>query len=181
MTELELETLIREAIPVYKDWPKEGVNFLNTVELCNQPYEFDLSVNWFADEALLCEAQAIFAADARGFIWGGAAAIESRLPMHVIRKAGKLPGKTHKKSYQLEYGTDTMELGEVKQKYGPVMIIDDVLATGGTALAMCELLHEALGIPYNLITLAVLVNLTFLPGESLLKAKGVNLVSLVNE
>ena len=74
-----------------------------------------------------------------------------------------------------------MEIGEVKQKYGSVMIIDDVLATGGTAVAMCELLHESLGIPYNLITLAVLVNLTFLPGESLLKAKGVNLVSLLNE
>jgi len=181
MTNPELEYNIRKAIPIYKDWPKEGVDFLNTVELCNDPFAFDKSINWFSLEAMINAAEAIFAADARGFIWGGAVARDRGIPLHVIRKAGKLPGKTHRKSYQLEYGTDTMELGEVKKKYNTVMVIDDVLATGGTAEAMCDLLHEALDIPYSNITVAVLVNLTFLPGESILKAKGIKLVSLLNE
>jgi adenine phosphoribosyltransferase len=177
----ELINSIRNNIPIYQDWPKSGVNFLNTVELCKHPKEFNDSIAWFAENALQVKAEAIFAADARGFIWGSATANMLKLPMYPVRKIGKLPGVTYQQTYQLEYGFDTLELGEIKEKYKSVMIIDDVLATGGTAEAICDLIHNNLGIDYANITVAVLINLSFLPGASKLQNKSVKLVNLIEE
>lgn len=170
---------IKSKIPVYKDWPKEGVNFMNTVDLCKDPTAFNDSIEWFI--ALANKESAIVAADARGFLWGAPVASKLKIPLHVARKPNKLPGKLHSEDYELEYGTNTIQLSAEFPIHGPVMIVDDVLATGGTAIAICNLLHKHFNIPYELMTVAVLLNLTFLPGHSELTKLGVTVKSLINE
>jgi adenine phosphoribosyltransferase len=173
---------VRQAIPVYQDWPKAGIQYKNTVELCRDPTAFADSIRWFSNLATHLQTQDIFAADARGFIWGSATAHECRLPLHVVRKPGKVPGPVWSQEYALEYGTDTLELMQsVPQGNRRVMVIDDVLATGGTALAICKLLNRHLGIAMSNITVATVVNLTFLGGEKLLKDNFVFVKGLVNE
>ena len=173
---------IKDSIPVYADWPVAGVQYKNTVELLKNPTAFGYSIDWFTTLGRTVGAQAIFAADARGFIWGSATARDLRLPMHVVRKPGKLPGQVWSQEYALEYGTDTLELGCIElNKDRPVLIIDDVLATGGTAEAICKLLHNNLGIDYSLMTVGILINLSFLGGDSKLTSMGVKVHGLIYE
>ena len=173
------EQLVRASMPVYKDWHKEGIDYLNTVDICKDPVAFRASTDFFFDVAAVRDVDYIFAADARGFIWGSVTAYRLGLPLHVIRKKGKMPGELLSREYQLEYGTDTLEISKVDLNQRSVIIIDDVLATGGTAVAMCELVHE-LGIPYSSMTLAAIVDITFLPGRQKLKDLGVNVETLIN-
>lgn len=152
---------------------------MNTVELCNNPKAFKASVDWFSSVADKCGAQAIFSADARGFIWGSPVALQLGIPMYTVRKPGKMPGEVWKQEYQLEYGTDTVELSKnVPAGDRPVLIVDDVLATGGTADAIAKLVSK-LGVSPKNITVAVVVNLTFLPGADLLRSQGYNVIGLV--
>lgn len=175
----QLEKIVRDAMPVYKDWPKEGINYLNTVDICRDPVAFRASTDFFFDVAASRDVDYVFAADARGFIWGSVIAYRLGLPLHVIRKKGKMPGELISREYQLEYGTDILEIKKVDLKQHNVIIIDDVLATGGTAIAMCELVHE-LGIPYQLMTLAAVVDITFLPGRQKLQDLGVSVETLID-
>lgn len=175
----ELEKIVRDAMPVYKDWPKEGINYLNTVDICRDPVAFRASTDFFFDVAATRDVDHVFAADARGFLWGSVIAYRLGLPLHVIRKKGKMPGELLSREYQLEYGTDILEIKKVNIKPTSVIIIDDVLATGGTAIAMCELVHE-LGIPYKLMTLAAVVDITFLPGRQKLQDLGVTVETLID-
>jgi len=175
----QLEKIVRDAMPVYKDWPKEGINYLNTVDICRDPIAFRASTDFFFDVAASRDVDHVFAADARGFLWGSVVAYRLGLPLHVIRKKGKMPGELLSREYQLEYGTDILEIKKVDLKQHNVIIIDDVLATGGTAIAMCELVHE-LGIPYKLMTLAAVVDITFLPGRQKLQDLGVTVETLID-
>ena len=175
----QLEKIVRDAMPVYKDWPKEGINYLNTVDICRDPIAFRASTDFFFDVAASRDVDYVFAADARGFLWGSVVAYRLGLPLHVIRKKGKMPGELLSREYQLEYGTDILEIKKVDLKQHNVIIIDDVLATGGTAIAMCELVHE-LGIPYKLMTLAAVVDITFLPGRQKLQDLGVTVETLID-
>ena len=173
---------VKNAIPVYKDWPKPGISYKNTVELAQQPIAFAHAIDWFSLVARKSVAKEIFAPDARGFIFGSALSIKSHLPMNVVRKPGKLPGDVWSQSYELEYGTDTLEIQQnIQAGDRPVIIVDDVLATGGTAQAICKLLHNNLGIEYSSMTVAVLINLAFLGGETLLTEQGVSVHGLLNE
>jgi adenine phosphoribosyltransferase len=173
---------VKNAIPVYKDWPKPGVSYKNTVELAKQPIAFAHAIDWFSLVARQAGAKEIFAPDARGFIFGSALSIKSHLPMNVVRKPGKLPGGVWSQSYDLEYGTDTLEIQQnLDVGNRSVVIVDDVLATGGTAEAICKLLHNNLGISYSSMTVAVLINLAFLGGENKLTEQGITVQGLLNE
>jgi adenine phosphoribosyltransferase len=173
---------VKNAIPSYKDWPKPGIIYKNTVELTKQPIAFGHAIDWFTLVARKASAKEIFAPDARGFIFGSALAIKSHLPMNVVRKPGKLPGSVWSQSYDLEYGTDTLEIQQnLEVGNRSVVIVDDVLATGGTANAICKLLHDNLGIEYTSMTVAVLINLSFLGGETLLTEQGVTVHGLLHE
>jgi len=172
------EQVIRDALPVYKDWPKPGINYLNTVDVCTNPVAFRESVKFFYEKAAIRDVDYVFAADARGFIWASPVARDLGIPLHVIRKKGKMPGELLSRDYELEYGTDTLELRKFDYKNGSVMIVDDVLATGGTAEAMCKLVHE-LGIPYSNILVACLLNISFLPGRRKLLDLGVQVETLI--
>ena len=165
----EREKIIRDALPVYKDWPKPGINYLNTVDICANPSAFRASLNWYFDVGAIRDVDYIFAADERGFIWASPIADRLGVPLHVVRKKGKMPGDLLSREYELEYGTDILELRRWQYTRGTVLIVDDVLATGGTAEAICKLVHE-LGVPYAAMTVACLLNISFLPGKEKLRS-----------
>lgn len=175
----EIEKIVRNSMPVYNDWPKSGINYLNTVDICTNPVAFRASSDFFFDVAARHDVNQVFAADARGFIWGSVTAYRMGLPLRVIRKKGKMPGELLSREYELEYGTDTLELRKVDIIPNNVIIIDDVLATGGTAIAMCKLVHE-LGVPYHSMILSAIVDITFLPGRQKLQELGVRVETLID-
>lgn len=177
--EMNREQIIRDALPVYKDWPKQGVNYLNTVDLCANPKAFRESVEFYFDVGAVADVDLILAADARGFIWGSPVALRLGIPLHVVRKKGKMPGNLIGREYQLEYGTDVLELRKFEYKVGTVMIVDDVLATGGTAEAICKLAHD-LGIAYSSMYVTCLINITFLEGAKKLNELGVNVRTMID-
>lgn len=176
---MNYEKIIRQSLPVYKDWPKPGINYLNTVDICTNPTAFRASVDWYYDIAAVKDVDYIFAADARGFIWASPVAFRLGVPLHTVRKKGKMPGELLSCEYQLEYGTDILELRKWEYKQGSVLIVDDVLATGGTAEAICKLVHE-LGVPYGNMTVACIIDITFLPGKVKLRNLGVNVETLID-
>ena len=171
--------IILDALPVYRNWPKDGINYLNTVDVCANPIAFRESVEYFYNVAAVYDVDYLFAADARGFIWGSPVAYRLGIPLHVVRKKGKMPGELISREYELEYGTDTLELRKFTYKAGSVLIVDDVLATGGTAEAICKLVHE-LGVSYNSMTVTCLLNISFLPGKQKLRELGVNVETLID-
>lgn len=173
------KNLILSALPIYHNWPKDGINYLNTVDLCTNPLAFRESVDYYYDVGASHDVDYVFAADARGFIWGSIVAYRLGIPLHVVRKKGKMPGELLSRDYELEYGTDLLELRKFTYKAGSVLIVDDVLATGGTAEAICKLVHE-LGVPYNSMTVACLLNISFLPGKQKLGSLGVNVETLID-
>ena len=130
--------------------------------------------------AAVYQIESVVAIDARGFIWAGALANELRCPLHLARKPGKLPGNIVTNTYDTEYSTASLSmLKDVKIK-GPVLVIDDILATGGTLNAVGELLDTEFDIPPNKQIHAVIANLDFLPGKKFLTDKGFIVEHLLN-
>ncbi len=137
------------------DFPKPGVTFKDISPLLSSPF-FPELVQEMADLVRDVDCDAIAGIESRGFILGAAIAHEINVGFVPVRKKGKLPPPVHSHSYKLEYGEDTVE---VKPGKGRVIIIDDVLATGGTLTAAAEVLAKA---GYTVVDLAVLMDLQFL-------------------
>jgi adenine phosphoribosyltransferase len=180
ISDTKIAKYIEDNLKIYKDWPKQGINYLNTVDICRDPDLFWHTVQWYNEISDNIHARAIFAADARGFLWAAPVAYKRQLALHVVRKKGKMPGELISRDYELEYGTDTLEVAKVHKPYGTVMIVDDVLATGGTAEAICKLLHDGIGIEYKDMVVVTLLNITFLPGEKRLNDLGVQVINLID-
>lgn len=137
------------------DYPKPGVIFKDISPLLGSPL-FPELIQALADLIRENEFDAIAGIESRGFILGAAVAHETNSGFIPVRKKGKLPPPVHAHSYKLEYGEDTVE---VKEGRGRVVLIDDVLATGGTLFAAAEVLTKA---GYTVVDLAVLIDLKFL-------------------
>lgn len=175
----DFEKIVRNALPVYKDWPTKGIDYLNTVDICKNVGAFRASNDWYFNIATEYDVDYVFAADARGFIWGSVLAYRLGVPLYVIRKKNKMPGELVSKDYQLEYGIDTLQIPKMTLPGRNSIIVDDVLATGGTAEALCDLVHTT-GIEYNSMILACLIDITFLPGRKKLTDKNVIVESLID-
>ncbi len=140
MTPDELKSLIR-TVP---DFPKPGIQFRDITTLIGHGEGFAASVRHLADMARAKGAQKIAGMEARGFIFGAAVAVELGVGFVPVRKPGKLPIETIGIDYALEYGTDRLEMDPGAVREGEnVVIVDDLIATGGTALAATELLRRA--------------------------------------
>ena len=138
----DLKALIR-TVP---DFPKPGIQFRDITTLIGDGAGLAAAVEHLADEARDCGAQAIAGMEARGFIFGAAVAVRLGLPFIPVRKPGKLPVPTISVEYALEYGTDRLEVDP--GAIGPgmrIVIVDDLIATGGTAEAAVSLLRRAGG------------------------------------
>jgi adenine phosphoribosyltransferase len=166
-----LKSLIRE-VP---DFPKAGINFYDITTLLKHPSGFRNTINLLADEFRGVPVDTVIGIEARGFIFAPALAYNLGAGFVPVRKPKKLPAEKVSVSYDLEYGTDTLEMHKDAVGNGHrVLIADDLLATGGTAKAVCELVEKMGGIVAGL---AFVVELEFLPGRQ--KLDGYDVRSLI--
>lgn len=157
-----MKTDWKKYIDVVPDFPKSGVNFLDINPLLANPKALDRATHDMQALARSMKATKIGAFDARGFLFGTPLAIRMDLPFFPIRKAGKLPGEVVKLDYGLEYGTDAIEIQLASVNPGDkVLLVDDVLATGGTMNAGINVIE---GFGAEVVGCVVLANLNFLPG-----------------
>ena len=127
----------------YPNFPKEGIVFKDLLPILQNPEEFSILVKDMSKNKICKEADAIVAIDARGFIFATAISIALSKPMIVARKPGKLPGELITKSYSLEYAKNSLSIQiESIEKYESFVIVDDLLATGGTALCVANILKD---------------------------------------
>lgn len=166
---------LKDCIRDVPNFPKEGIIFKDITTLLKDPEAFRHAIDELAKGFLDKKIDQVVGVEARGFIFGGALAYKLGAGFIPVRKKGKLPSKTKRISYDLEYGTDTLEIHEDAIKQGMrVLIVDDVLATGGTIKAVTELV-EAQGA--EIVNIAFLVELEFLKGKN--KLKGRDIVSVI--
>ncbi len=145
------------------DFPKPGVVFKDITPLLADRQTFRAALDLLGDRYRDRGIQVVVGVEARGFIIGSALAYKLGAGHVLIRKAGKLPFRTHRAVYQLEYGTDTLEIHEDALEPGTrVLIADDVLATGGTVGAAIDLVNKLGG---KIVEIAFLLELTFLKGR----------------
>lgn len=170
---LQIESLIR-AIP---DFPIPGILFRDITPLLKDKDGFKATVDLFVKRYEQTEIDFVVAIEARGYMLGAPLAYKLGAGFVPVRKPGKLPGAKFTEEYALEYGTNSLEIHEDAIGHGQrVLVIDDLLATGGTASATARLL-ERLGA--NIVGFAFLVELTFLDGRSTLEGLGHEVTSFV--
>ena len=135
---------ILEYITNYDDFPQKGIIFKDLLGILREPNIFRDLIDRMASSQEIQDSDAILAIESRGFIFGSAIAFHSSKPMVVARKPNKLPGKLIMKKYELEYGSNTLTIQKKAiEKYDKFNIVDDVLATGGTAKCISDLLTSA--------------------------------------
>lgn len=163
------------AIRKIPNHPKDGILFYDLMPLFAHPEGISACVDGIVDWARDRDVHMVLGAEARGFIVGGAIAARLGVGFAAARKPGKLPGETVRQEYELEYGTDSLELhNDVLTPGTRVLVHDDLLATGGTASATCSMVERLGGI---VVGLAFVVELTFLPGRE--RLAGYDVHSLV--
>lgn len=156
---LDLGTYLRD-IP---DFPKPGILFKDITPLLNSPMAFGAAIDRLAEHYRDRSIDTIAAAEARGFIFGAPLALKLNAGFVPIRKPGKLPYATVALEYHLEYGTDTLEVHtDAFSKSKRILVIDDVLATGGTMRACCDLVKRA---GAEVVGCAFVLELSFLKGR----------------
>lgn len=157
------------------DFPKPGIVFKDITPLLKEPQVLSAAISEMKEHFANQGVQKICGIESRGFIFGMPLALALNVGFVPVRKKGKLPWTTFSHEYALEYGTDRIEIHtDAVQKNERVLIVDDLLATGGTAEATCRLLEK---VGAKVVGLAFLVELSFLRGRD--KLKNHNILSLV--
>ncbi len=170
-------TDLKSAIRDIPGFPKEGIIFKDITTLLGDKKKFREAVDAFADKFKDKKIDVIVSIEARGFIFGAALAYKLGAALAPVRKKGKLPFKTYSVTYELEYGKDTLEMHQDAIKKGDrVLIVDDLLATGGTCKAVTELIKKMGG---TIIGLAFLIELLPLKGRD--KFKDYDVISLIQD
>ncbi|MGA5088015.1 adenine phosphoribosyltransferase [Streptomyces pseudogriseolus] len=163
----DLSALLLSRIRDVADYPEPGVMFKDITPLLADPKAFEALTDALADVARRAGATKVVGLEARGFILGAPVAVRAGLGFIPVRKAGKLPGATLSQAYDLEYGSAEIELhAEDLGAEDRVLVVDDVLATGGTAEASLQLIRRA---GADVAGLAVLMELGFLGGRARLE------------
>ncbi len=177
---MDVNTYLRDHIRTVPDWPAPGVQFRDITPLLQNPRVFRVLIDQFVHRYMAPELRpdVVAGIDARGFILGAVVAYELNIGFVPIRKKGKLPYTTVAESYELEYGSATVEIHTDAVRPGNrVLLIDDLIATGGTMMAGKRLL-EKLGA--RVIEGAAIVDLPELGGSTALRATGLPLFTLVD-
>lgn len=170
---MKLEDLIAD-VP---DYPKAGVNFKDITPLLGNPAGLAMAVELMASPFRGKGIELVCGAESRGFIFGTAVAQALSAGFVPIRKPGKLPRRVSSRSYDLEYGSDTLEVHADAVKPGQrVLMVDDLLATGGTLRACCELIDD---LGAEIVGVSLAIELTFLNGRAKVKPYDGNLHAVV--
>ena len=159
---------LKNVIKTVPDFPVKGIMYKDVTSILENPEAFRYTVTKLTDYCMRNKITDIVAPDARGFLWGSPVAIDMEVPLHIVRKPGKVPGPLHRHHFRYEYAETNLNIKQ-DAKLGPdsnVCIIDDVSATGGTASAIYELLSN-----FNVqnVKYACVIDLTFLEGTAKLQ------------
>ena len=151
-----LESLIK----TYNDFPQKGIAFKDILGIIQDPEVFREITLKISSNKLIKNAEAIISIEARGFIFGSAISLQASKPMLVARKPGKLPGKLIKENYDLEYGKNSLSIQkEAIKKFNSYVIVDDLLATGGTIQCVANLIRKSGKDVYGSVTVVELIEL----------------------
>ena len=173
MTHIEVE--VKARIRNIPDFPKQGIVFRDITTLLQDPAAFRKANDCFFDHYRSKKIDKVVGIESRGFIFGGVLASRLEAGFVPVRKPGKLPSRTLREEYQLEYGMDALEIHTDSIGRGEqVLVIDDLLATGGTAKASCSLVKRLGG---EITGAGFLIELSFLKGRE--KLPGVEVFSLI--
>lgn len=169
---------IKSSIKSIPDYPKKGIIFRDITGLIETPDAFQAVVDLIVEKYKDQKITKIIGTESRGFIFGAPVALALKLPFVLVRKPNKLPRATISQSYQLEYGEDTLEIHvDSIQEGDNVLVIDDLLATGGTVEATIKLVRRLGGEVHHA---AFVINLPALDGEQRLNGLGVECYTLIN-
>jgi adenine phosphoribosyltransferase len=165
---------LKDRIRHVPDFPKPGILFYDVTTLLQDPEGFQMAVDAMAAPHRGTPIDLIVGIESRGFIFGAAVADRLKTGFAPVRKLGKLPFKTRRASYELEYGTDSLEIHEDAVANGArVLVVDDLLATGGTAAATVGLVRALGG---NVVGVQFLIELSALEGRAKLKGERIGAV-----
>ena len=165
--EMNYAGFLKQFVRTFDNFPKPGIAFKDIIPILTNPDAFSISIKAMDDQYRDVEFDSIGAFDARGFIFGAPLAMYQHKPFFPIRKTGKLPGPTASESYSLEYGNNVVEIQRDSVKPGDkVLLIDDLLATGGTMKAGCNLVERLGG---EVLACQVVIELEDLKGRELLQ------------
>ena len=163
----QLSKQIKSSLRVIKDFPKKGILFQDITSLTDDPVLFKKIILEISKYIKKYKITKVIGIEARGFIFASAAAYVSNIPFVPIRKKNKLPGKTYKQKYKLEYGEDEVHIHKnAINKQDKVLIIDDLIATGGTATASAKLISK---VGPKKIYFFIIINLYNLNGAATIK------------
>lgn len=176
MTGDDLKAVL-ETVP---DFPVPGVQYKDVTSLLTKPAAFRATVNSIIDFAKSNYITDVVAPDARGFLWASPVALALDVPLHLVRKPNKLPPPTVGIEFEYEYAKTSLHIKEQAElrSLSNILIVDDVNATGGTALAVVELLKKFDVHPIN-VCYACVIDLTFLGGTVKLQGEGVQTFSVI--
>ncbi len=167
---------LKSKIRTVRGWPKPGVNFRDVTTLFQDAMAFRATIDLLTERLAGRTIDVVAAVDARGFILGGALAYKLGRPFALVRKKGKLPFKTVAADYALEYGTATIEVHADACRPGDrVLIVDDLIATGGTLLAAAKLFRALQG---EVVGVAAVIDLPELGGSRRLTEAGLTVITL---
>lgn len=165
---------LKKKIPIHKDWPKPGINFIDINGILTDAATYDTCITWLKDLTFQKPPTSIVAIESRGFLFGSPIAHTLKLPLVIVRKPNKLPGELKTITYDTEYSTDSLSI----QANAPIgdrpLIVDDLLATGGTIIAVKKL------IGIEQVNAAVIINLAFLSGMKNLKDNNISCEALIS-
>lgn len=166
---------LKSKIRIIMDFPINGISFKDITTLLSDPEAFKVAVDQFSEALDGVAYDSIVGPEARGFLFGAALSYKDGKPFIAARKPGKLPCSTESISYDLEYGSNTIEIHSDSIKKGDkIVIVDDLLATGGTTKALVDLIEKMGG---EVVAIVMLIELEDLRGKDLLK--GYNFTSLI--
>ncbi len=173
---------LKKYIRTVNNFPIDGIIFRDITSLIETPEAFVKTCNELTRITKQFNASIVASIESRGFIFAGTIARDLSLPFVLARKPGKLPNETFKKSFDLEYGSTSIEIQkntEIKPNQ-KIVIVDDLVATGGTAIACAELLTQNFNVNNEDILILCIIDLADLGGSNLIREKGFSIKTIVN-
>ena len=173
---------LKKYIRTVNDFPIDGIKFRDITSLIETPDAFVKTCNAMDELTKAFNPSVVVSIESRGFIFAGSISKDLALPFVLARKPGKLPNETYVKSFDLEYGSTSIEIQKNTniERGQRIAIIDDLVATGGTAIACAELLTENFNVEKSDILILCIIDLPELGGSKLIREQGYNIETLVS-